>query len=74
VGFPLPANVLPVTMYTYNGVPFFDLFAFFLTINYAGPAPIQVAGVSQINFTPFSAGYPITLQVGQGTCTFRLYF
>lgn len=74
VGFPLPANVLPVTMYTYNGVPFFDLFTFFLTINYAGPAPIQVAGVSQINFTPFSAGYPITLQVGQGTCTFRLYF
>jgi uncharacterized protein (TIGR03437 family) len=48
IGLPLPANVLPVSMYTISStggspVP--------ITVLYAGPAPGEVAGVSQINFT-----------------------
>jgi len=48
VGFPLPVNVLPVTMSTLSptqGPPIP------VTVLYAGPAPGEVAGVSQINFT-----------------------
>lgn len=48
VGFPLPANVLPVSMSTMSptgGAPIP------ITVLYAGPAPGEVAGVSQINFT-----------------------
>jgi uncharacterized protein (TIGR03437 family) len=48
VGFPLPANDLPVSMYTISptgGSPIP------ITVLYAGPAPGEVAGVSQINFT-----------------------
>jgi hypothetical protein len=42
-------------------------------VDYAGPAPGEVAGVSQINFTAIDVGFPTTLQVGQGSTTFWLY-
>lgn len=48
VGFPLPTGTLPVTMATVSstGGP-----AIPITVNYFGPAPYEVAGFSQINFT-----------------------
>ena len=46
VGVPLPANVLPVEMFWYQGPTLIGLIPMYLAINYAGPAP----GVSQINF------------------------
>ena len=51
VGFPLPNNVLPVTVEAVmieppSGFPFVTDF----DVTYAGPAPYLVAGTSQINF------------------------
>jgi uncharacterized protein (TIGR03437 family) len=43
VGFPLPANLLPVTVQSYPSESL-------LTVTYAGPAPFAVAGLTQINF------------------------
>ncbi len=46
---PLPANTLGVQAWAYvpvNGVPY----AVSLAVTYAGPAPFEVAGLSQINF------------------------
>jgi len=76
VGFPLPANVLPASVY-YPGLPSEPFVPPFLStpiaevVDYAGPAPFQVAGISQINFVPVFPGS--MLQAGQGSCTFLLY-
>ncbi len=56
VGFPLPDNLLPVTAYTFLGSN--PPLAVPLTVYYAGPAPFEVAGVSQINV---SLGTPATI-------------
>jgi len=71
VGLPLPVNVLPVTMS-------WELFTLFgglrspITVQYAGPAPFEVAGVSQINFVvPYFS--QMTLQAGPASCTFQVY-
>ena len=48
VGFPLPTDVLPVTMSTVSGNPGMQVP---ITVDYFGPAPYEVAGFSQINFT-----------------------
>jgi len=71
VGLPLPANILPVTMYSLGGT--YGQLTFPITVDYAGPAPGEVAGVSQINFTAIDVGFPTTLQVGQRSTTFWLY-
>jgi uncharacterized protein (TIGR03437 family) len=65
VGVPLPANVLPVEMIWYQET-IFGLFPASLAINYAGPAPYEAAGVSQINFVVQNIGGngPLYLDVG----------
>jgi uncharacterized protein (TIGR03437 family) len=51
VGLPLPANVFPVTVGFPVGAPPFGTTIFNpFEVTYAGPAPYQVAGLSQINF------------------------
>ena len=52
VGFPLPHNVLAVEVHgIYQlGIPSPINFNVVFKVTYAGPAPYQVAGVSQINF------------------------
>ncbi len=62
VGLPLPIHVLPVRL----GIPGGSAIAQSVEIvepQYAGPAPFQVAGVSQINF-PATAS-PVFLAVGR---------
>ena len=48
VGVPLPANVLPVEMFWYQGPTLIGLIPMYLAINYAGPAPgcLNVFGIS----------------------------
>ena len=73
VGLPLPANVLPVTMFALSGLTFFGQIDFPVTVDSAGPAPWEVAGASQVKFTVIDVGYPLTLAAGQGSATFWLY-
>ena len=47
VGLPLPVDVLPVSMSTISATQGANIP---ITVDYAGPAPFEVAGVSQINF------------------------
>jgi len=73
VGLPLPANALPVTLTSMmQGIPIFSLpgspTSWPVTVQYAGPAPFEVAGVSQINFVVNGYGWPISLVVGTGQC------
>ncbi len=49
VGFPLPVDLLPVSMATVSATGLGILVP--LTMKYFGPAPGEVAGFSQINFT-----------------------
>ncbi|HXM42794.1 MAG TPA: SBBP repeat-containing protein [Bryobacteraceae bacterium] len=64
VDLPLPANVLPVQVF-WRGPTFFGLFPMNLAVNYAGPAPYEAAGVSQIDFVvQNSADEPLYLVVG----------
>jgi uncharacterized protein (TIGR03437 family) len=63
VGFPLPADILPVTMAAFSEtgtlIP--------ITVNYFGPVPYQVAGFSQINFTvDANAGGPYATYLSVG--------
>lgn len=55
VGLPLPANVSPVAVFYWQPTLFFAV-PEDLTLNYAGPAPYEVAGVSQINFVVQNIG------------------
>ncbi len=73
IDLPLPENAEPAAVYwiTVSGIGGGAIHQ--LEVTYAGPAPFQVAGVSQVNFrlpgfTPF-----LTLAVGGVTDTFRLY-
>jgi uncharacterized protein (TIGR03437 family) len=71
VGDPLPANVLPVTLtWELQGMPILWLGPTSgpVTVQYAGPAPFEVAGVSQINFVIGQYTWPISLAVGTGQC------
>jgi uncharacterized protein (TIGR03437 family) len=73
VGLPLPVNALPVTLASImQGLPVFMLpgspTTVPLTVQYAGPAPFEVAGVSQINFVANGYGWPISLVAGTGQC------
>ena len=72
VGLPLPANVLPVTltsMMTGHPTLWLGPTSWPVTVQYAGPAPFEVAGVSQINFVVNDyGGWPISLVAGTGQC------
>ena len=51
VGFPLPTNVLPISVgFTVGNPPFGANISNPLEVTYAGPAPYLVAGTSQVNF------------------------
>jgi len=67
VGFPLPTNTLQAyvgAITLIGGPPTGTVFSAFPT-TYAGPAPYQVAGTSQLNFRPASG--PIYVEVGSST-------
>jgi uncharacterized protein (TIGR03437 family) len=71
VGLPLPENVLPVTLtWELQCCPVLWLgpSSAPITVQYAGPAPFEVAGVSQINFVVNQYASPISLAVGTGQC------
>ncbi|HLY18426.1 MAG TPA: SBBP repeat-containing protein [Bryobacteraceae bacterium] len=71
VASPLPSNVLPVTLTSMMPCcPTFWLGPTSepVTVQYAGPAPFEVAGVSQINFVVNGDGWPISLVAGTGQC------
>jgi len=62
---PLPTNALPTTLATTAGGIFFVVVP--LPTQYVGPAPFEVAGVSQVNFTvgpAVAAGAGLFLQSG----------
>lgn len=62
VGLPLPVNVSPAQIWVPPlGLPGSQ--PTLLTLKYAGPAPFQVAGVSQINFV-VQDSIPLFLQAG----------
>lgn len=67
IGFPLPTNTLPISVYAFysTGIPFGNQSQTFFDVQYAGPAPGSVAGVSQINFrvAPFPSYNTIFLRV-----------
>lgn len=77
VNLPLPTNVLPVTAQATTPPIFFQPPQFIdLEVTYAGPAPYEVAGVSQVNVRVLSsvAGVGIRLFVpGAGTDAFEIY-
>jgi len=60
VGLPLPTETMPIG--TFCNVPTFNSGGMpqALAIQYAGPAPYQVAGVSQINFVAAGSGFWLT--------------
>ena len=71
---PLAGDTLPVYI-NWLGPPngFFDPIIGALP-QYAGPAPFEVAGVSQINFTPSMVDGTITVQAGSvESLPFKLY-
>jgi uncharacterized protein (TIGR03437 family) len=56
IGLPLPENALPVQIYTVQaGIG--GSYQIPITSFYSGPAPFEVAGVTQINFTVTSYAY-----------------
>ncbi len=72
IELPLPTNALPVTLTSVQeGLPGFPVAPPPpITRQYAGPAPFQAAGVSQINFLATGFNFPIGLAVGTGSCLF----
>ena len=71
VGQPLPVNVLPDGVYWIENTGFIGSIALSTSVSYGGPAPFDVAGVSQVNFvvqnTAQGIGYvsPYVLQAGE---------
>jgi uncharacterized protein (TIGR03437 family) len=70
-GTPLPVNTLPDYVYWTDCTGFVGCQAVPVTVSYAGPAPYEVAGFSQINFvvqntneTEFYGIQPFILQAG----------
>jgi len=72
VEFPLPANVLGVEVFDLEQSPAGPQ-QIPLEVTYAGPAPYQVAGVSQVNFRiPKGSGHILLTVEGQST-VFQVY-
>jgi len=63
VGLPLPVNVLQDGVYWLQDTFLIGLIAMSTTVSYGGPAPFEVAGVSQVNFVVQGQG-PYFLQAG----------
>jgi uncharacterized protein (TIGR03437 family) len=78
---PLPVNQLPVqASYTaycqYVGASITDCYTAPLAVEYAGPAPFEVAGLTQINFHAPPVVEPISSSVGAiavNEMSFRIY-
>jgi uncharacterized protein (TIGR03437 family) len=74
---PLPANVLAAQLFWYQSAWPIGLIPMYLTVKYAGPAPYEVAGVSQINFAAdFTNGTYVPLYLvagGQTSAGFQVY-
>jgi uncharacterized protein (TIGR03437 family) len=64
VGTPLPTDVLPAEVYWLGSDYFVGLIVFQVDVTYAGPAPFEVAGVSQVNFVVDGSSNVFILQVG----------
>ncbi len=70
VGFPLPVNVLQDQVYWLYDTFFIGTIAISTPVSYGGPAPFEVAGVSQVNFVVedtsqrYSGQVPFVLQAG----------
>lgn len=68
VGLPLPSNVLQAGVYWLDDTFFIGVIAISTTVSYGGPAPFEVAGVSQVNFvvvkTEYGGQAPFILQAG----------
>ncbi|MGA2131084.1 MAG: hypothetical protein ABSH50_02115 [Bryobacteraceae bacterium] len=58
VGLPLPTNVLPDYVYWLEDTFFIGTIAEGTTVSYGGPAPFEVAGVSQVNFVVVDTSQP----------------
>ena len=71
-GFPLPSNVLPVSVYLTIFQGPFALQIVPFEITYAGPAPYLVAGISQINFKASRSGYPVFIRMVSSSTTVRV--
>ena len=76
VRLPLPVDLLPVTLTSI--MPCCPIFwqgptSQPVTLQYAGPAPFEVAGVSQINFVVNGYGWPISLVAGTGQCWLSVF-
>lgn len=69
VGMPLPVNVLADDVYYLDDTMFIGVIAVGAQVSYAGPAPFEVAGFSQVNFVagdnsgPYGP-FPYILQAG----------
>jgi len=57
VGLPLPVNVLQDGVYWVANLGFAGSLPNYTTVDYGGPAPYEVAGLSQVNFLPTGTGY-----------------
>jgi uncharacterized protein (TIGR03437 family) len=57
VGLPLPVNVLQDGVYWVANLGLAGSIANYTTVDYGGPAPYEVAGLSQVNFLPTATGY-----------------
>jgi uncharacterized protein (TIGR03437 family) len=70
IGLPLPVDSLPAYVYWLEDTGFIGTIAESTPVSYAGPAPYEVAGVSQINFVvadttePNIGHAPFVLQAG----------
>jgi len=77
VGVPLPKNLMAVTVQPYSPPLIFgNTQPQGVTVNYGGPAPYEVAGVSQVNFVvPNTGSLPLVLQPGATNqcCGFTLF-
>jgi uncharacterized protein (TIGR03437 family) len=58
VGIPLPTNFLPDYVYWLEDTFFIGTIASGTTVSYGGPAPFDVAGVSQVNFVVQDTSQP----------------
>jgi uncharacterized protein (TIGR03437 family) len=57
VGLPLPVNVLQDGVYWVANIGFAGSIANYTTVEYGGPAPYEVAGLSQVNFLTTATDY-----------------
>jgi len=76
VGMPLPTNTMPagVARMVSSGPPHYVVYPEVLTVDYMGPAPFELAGLTQINFHVTHAGPLCIWSVSGPNMTCSLYF